>query len=288
MSSRAARERRLVLGLGIGLVALVALIAAVIVQDRRAANDGPVADDGTVSRIVIERPGQPAIMLERPTASLESGAANGTGWRITAPCALEALDARIEPLLDALADTALDYAADEVDLEAAGLIEPLAVVRLDGVATSLGGTDLGGERRYALRGRRVALVPEWTLSLVEGGLSAFADPVPLLDTPSGLRRLEGPDADAELDPAPWGELAASQIVPWPVADAPPPTRRARLEAALSSGETRLLELVGNERWNALRVDGGSCAYLFVDDELPPATFGTPEVPESERTEQSDR
>ena len=286
MSTRRQRERRLAIGLAAVLAVLLAGIVLTVATDRRRSGGGAgaVARDA-VSRVAIERPGRADIVLERI----------GEDWRVTAPCPLDANDARVTPLLDALGGGALDYPAQEVDLAAASLLDPSAVVRLDDTATSLGGTDLGGGRRYALRDGRVAFVPEWTLSLVEGGLSAFAEPRPLPEPPTSLRRLDSaarddvagspdpspaPSADSPdspsdgsaLDPAPWGALTANQLVPWPVPDAPPTTRRARLEARLASGETRLLELSGNASWNALRVDGSDCAYLFADDDLPPDAY----------------
>ena len=298
VSTRAGRERRLVAALVATLLVLVSGIALVVRDERRAASAGaPSVPANEASRLVITRAGRDDIALVR----------SDDDWRIVAPCALDANDARVEPLLGALGTGALDYPAGEVDLEAAGLDEPLAVVRLDGTATSLGGTDLGGERRYALRGDRVALVPEWTLSLVDGGLSALAEPVPFPEAPVSLRRLgkagtapdaptgtpspvepsgaeidaapapaRGPTSGATsdaapgttLDPGPWAGLAASQIVPWPVPDAPPTTRRTRLEAHLPAGGTRTFELVGNASWNALRAEDGDCAWLFPDDALP--------------------
>jgi len=186
---------------------------------------------------------------------------------VRAPCAVDADGARVEPLLAALAAGGAGYAAGEVDLEAAGLDEPLASVRLDGERVLLGGTDLGGERRYARRGGRVTLVPEWSLSLAAGGLSAFAGLAPFDSPPTRLARV-GAEPDAEIDPAPWSALTAEQLVAWPVPDAPPITRRARLEAAFADGGRRVLEIAATSRWTALRLDGADCAYLFGNDALP--------------------
>jgi len=273
MSTRQQRERRLLVALGVSV--LVLLSAAILVANGQRAASTPVStgiDANTVSRVDIVRPARADITLERR---------RGDDWGIVAPCALDAQNARIDPLLGALGAAALDYPAGEVDLEAAGLLEPLAEIRLDGAATLLGGTDLGDERRYALTGNRVALVPEWTLSLVDGGLSALADPVPFPNAPTRLRRLDAGTAAAEptasssvddADPASWEGLAASQIVTWPVPGAPATTRTAGYEATFASGETRRYELVGNESWNALRLEGNGCAWLFADDDLPPGAY----------------
>ena len=257
---RTRRERRLVVALGATLALLLAGIALVL-REERAERRGTLAGTAQgIARVAIERPGRVAIALERRDGD----------WRIVAPCALDALDARIEPLLAALAGARPDYAAAEVDLAAAGLLEPRATVTLDGEPILLGATDLGGERRYARRGRRVALVPAWTLSLLEGGLSALGELAPFATAPRALRRLA--PRPATLDPAPWAGLAANRIVTWPPADAPPATRRARLEAELDDGTVRQLELVGNASWTALRVDAGNCARLFAPDTLPSDTF----------------
>lgn len=309
MTTRRARERRLAIGLSATLLALVGAMAALDRADRRAGSadtaSAPFVPDA-VRRIAIERPGHLAIALERTFAATapdtaargaDGNGGDGGDWRIVAPCAIDANDARVAPLLDALASRAIGYSAAEVDLAAAGLVDPLAVVRIDGVPIRLGGTDLGGERRYAQRAERVALVPEWVLSLVEGGLSALAEPVAFPLAPTRLRRLDGeagsdedvpsiasasaPESErapvlgaaiAELDPRPWSGLAASQVVTWPVANAPPEGRRTRLEATLPSGETRTHELVGNVGWNALLTEDGGCARLFADIDLPDGTW----------------
>lgn len=281
---RARRERRLALGLGIALAILLAGIALILRHDARPTDGSVPARSADVSHLTIERPGRPDIALERIAGD----------WRVTSPCALDADDGRVTPLLEALADTTLSYPAGEVDLEAAGLLEPLATVRLDELSVKLGATDLGGERRYAQRGRTVMLVPEWTLSLANGGLSALARLALLDEAPTALRRVALPDDSLDMpsgalpgaapdrapettpeatpDTAPWGTLTASQIVPWPVPDAPPATRRTRLEAVFASGATRRLDLEGNARWTSIRIDDGACAHIVGNAALPADTY----------------
>lgn len=257
--SRAARERRLALALGAVLAALLAVIAGVLRQERHARAPALLPDANAVTRVEIERPDRATITLAR----------DGEAWRVVAPCALAANAARIGPLLDALALEGPSYAAGEVDLAAAGLDAPAATLRLDGREVLLGGSDLSGERRYARRGERVALVPEWVLPLVDGGLSALADPL-LFDTaPEALRRVE--PAPAALDATSWADLAARQIVPWPLVEAPPATARATLLATLDDGSERRLEIESNASWSAIRVDGGGCALLVDVTALPSDT-----------------
>ena len=168
--------------LAITLALLLAGVALVVREDAREAGVASASPADVPARIAIERPGFAGVVLAR----------EGEDWRVVAPCALDAEETRVEPLLAALAGGGTGYAADEVDLRAAGLEEPWADVRLDGERISLGGTDLGGERRYARRGERVTLVPEWTLSLVSGGLSAFASLAPFDAPPTRLVRREPP------------------------------------------------------------------------------------------------
>ena len=276
--SRRARERRLIGGLAVTLAALLAGVALVLVGDARRSA-GTSVPDADVAVLVMERPGFDDVVMER----------DGDDWRVTAPCAVDADDARVEPLLAALAAGGAGYAAGEVDLQAAGLDEPLASVRLDGERILLGGTDLGGERRYARRGERITLVPEWSLSLVAGGLSAFAELAPFDSPPTRLvltgaqaTALVGTEADADagdgdetaetIDPGPWSSLTAERLTPWPVPDAPPLTGRARLEATFADGGRRAIEITATPRWTALRLDEAACAYLFGTDALPGDLF----------------
>lgn len=256
---RAARERRLAALLAGVLALSLLVIAGVLWQERRARPLALLPDARGVSRIEIERSGRATIELAR-----ENG-----DWRVVAPCALAANTARIEPLLEALAIDGPGYAASEVDLPAAGLDAPAATLRLDGRELSLGATDLSGQRRYLRRGERVALIPEWVLPLLDGGLSALADPVLFDLPPRALRRVE--PAPGALDVAPWTALTASQIVAWPLADAPRAARRARLVATLEDGTERRLDVETNPDWSAIRVDGGGCALLVAADALPPDT-----------------
>jgi len=114
--------------------------------------------------IRIQRPEHADLVLERD---------NNT-WQITAPCALLVNQQRLSPLLEALNTPAASYSAAEVDTEAAGLDAPLATLVLDDESIIIGGVDVSGARRYVQSADRVELVPEWILSLVGGGLSAFA------------------------------------------------------------------------------------------------------------------
>lgn len=271
------------------LAGLLTLIAWLWWQDRRQSETIEVAAV-TASQLRIERPGFPAIALQR----------NRQGhWFINEPCELPVNEQRLQPLLEALKPSAHSYDSREVDLQAAGLIEPLATLQLDARTLRLGDSDLSGERRYLQRGDRVEFVPEWTLSMINGGLSALARPAVF---PNGLQSLHvdqesagNPDIDSQSDgksdsqsedqsddqsttddaaiqlPADildqWRELQARQIVGWPLPDQETPLDSRLLHAQTDSGALSF-ELHDFSRFAAIRFENAACAYIIERSSLP--------------------
>lgn len=158
---------------------LLAGIAAIKWQDKQKTGERQ-QDTSTAADLLIERPDFAAIKIHR----------NENRWQITEPCDIRANDQRIEPLLGALAGSAHQYAINEVDLDAAGLVKPLASVTIDHARIELGETDTSGQRRYIRRGNAVEFAPEWILSLVNGGLTALADLTIFEETITAIRHME--------------------------------------------------------------------------------------------------
>ncbi|MGQ7846844.1 hypothetical protein ACUNV4_20335 [Granulosicoccus sp. 3-233] len=251
------------------LVVLLCLIAFVWWSDQHSSRQTQaIAYSGQSLR--IERPGFATIALTRQ---------EDEQWRIVEPCPLPVNDQRLQPLLDALAPAAHGYASSEVDLDAAGLLDPAAVVYLDEQRLVLGGTDLSGERRYLQRGERVEFVPEWLLSMLNGGLSALA----VLEVfPTGLdalSALSSPTDDMTL-PAlnltadsleQWRTLSAQQIVSWPLADSETAIAARHLEADIA-GQRTPLTLHDFQHFLALRFENAACAYIMPRTSLPDSVF----------------
>ena len=259
--------RRLVILGSMLLTILLGIIALVWWTDHRQtslASPSPVIGQS----LRIERPGFSAITLRKQLDEQ---------WRIVEPCELPTNSQRLQPLLDALAPATHSYASSEVDLEAAGLISPEALVFLDEQRLALGGTDLSGERRYLQRGERVEFVPEWLLSMLNGGLSALAT----LDVfPDGLETLDavpsGPDNSPlpALDPdslAQWRTLTAQQIVAWPLADTETAVASRQLTADIA-GQSSTLTLHDFQRFIAIRFENAGCAYIMSRTSLPDTVF----------------
>jgi len=242
---------------------LLAGIATIKWQDK-LKNGDPPQDTSAALDLLIERPDFAAIKLHR----------NDNRWQITEPCDIRANTQRIEPLLGALAGSAHQYAINEVDLDAAGLIEPLASVTIDHTRIELGNTDTSGQRRYIRRENAVEFAPEWILSLVNGGLTALAD-LTLFDQTIIAIQATGHSMNGEFSPesiANWQALSARQILAWPQADAPAATQHSQLVFSLQNKHELTLDVVSNASYTLLHFDGSSCAYIIDNSELPAGTY----------------
>lgn len=244
------------------LCALLLTVGVVHWNDVREADSVTERAD-TVHSIRLQRPGFPDIDLLRQSDE---------HWRIVEPCVLPVNGQRLAPLLDALSPTAHSYAAAEVDLETAGLSKPQAVVQLNQETLLIGQTDLSGERRYLQRGDRVQFVPEWVLSLVNGGLSALASLNVFSQVPDQLlvagaeRAALGPD---QLDQ--WRSLTAQQIATWPLQDAGEET--AARSFIVDFGDRSVnMTLHHYAGYAAIHYENARCAYILPLSSLPDSAF----------------
>ena len=261
------KTRRLVIAASLLLVALVGVVGGVLWTDARNATPALQAQFD-VQRIRIQRPDFPDMVLQANT--------NGQ-WSMSDPCVLPINTQRLQPLLDALAPAVHSYAAVDVDLEAAGLMRPEAVIIMNDQVLALGITDLSGERRYLQRGERVEFVPEWILSLVNGGLSALAslDVFPQMLDELVVQADQSTESASLTVPAgalpEWQALQAQQIVTWPLPDSEPATGSRTLIARTGAQELKLtLQLY--TRYAALRHENADCAYLVPTTSLPDITL----------------
>lgn len=194
-------------------------------------------------------------------------------WQMTAPCSLVANEQRLSPLIAALAPGAHQYNASEVDLDTAGLEQPLAVVFINGTEHRLGKTDLDGNRRYLQRGGAVELVPEWVLSLVNGGITAIAQlevfPTPVKQLTINNKNNESSTVVTDSDILnQWQAVAAQQIVSWPLPDIEMENSFQLQAQESTSGEVRTLGVFENESLIALVPGGSQCAYILAPGTLP--------------------
>ena len=254
MGTRQQHRQRLIVGLAALLLALLAGITLVTLEDFEQS--GSSMDIAQTRSIRIERPGRQSITLERQADQR---------WLITTPCELEANTGRIEPLLGALTDFSALYARAELDSSVTGLEPPEAVLNFDTEAFRIGSKDVAGERRYVEHDDRIGFAPEWLLSLVDGGLSAIAR-LEVFTRPIAAVTVK--DAEDSMDKDDWQALTARQIVTWPRDDAPETTTRWRLSVSYSGGESEDWLLHTTRRYHALFRDGSACAYILDHTDLP--------------------
>ena len=252
------------------LLAAIGILATLMMyqlwRDSQTALQLPpgTADAATIR---IEREGSDDITLAR----------NGASWFIETPCELSANEQRLEPLLGALTPGVHQYEASDVDLQAAGLVSPLATVTINETAYRIGNTDLSGERRYVQRGNQVAFVPEWVLSLVNGGVTALADLAVFADPLEQLTLTDDQGSEIVLSTAdqlrPWQDLSAQQIITWPPEDTALPQPSLQISASATNGDSLLYTVYNTEKFTALTLagktlSGKSCAYILPLDTLP--------------------
>ena len=253
------KQRRLRAALVL-LVILVCLLGSIVVIRYRELTTAPKLTINSVHSITIWRPDHPDIALKRTPA----------GWEITAPFAVLANSQRVEPLLALLAMGDTRYAAAEVDLDAAGLLEPLAIVHFNDLRIALGNTDISNERRYARRNDEVVLVGEWVLPLINGGLSALADLHLFHSDLSSLTAtpLEDSASPITLDPGNWQSLSAQQILKWPLENTPIVNTQFSLSARQNNGGAATLDVLVTDRFAALHYANTNHAYIVSIDDLP--------------------
>lgn len=261
-------EQQLKRWIGLCTALLIALLAIIFfIATRTSHNDNRYehrAESATrIHQIRIQRPDFADIVLDR----------TDDHWRISAPCHLPANTQRLAPLLGLVSPAAHGYAATEIDLDAAGLLQPLASITFDDQQIDIGSTDLSGERRYIRRGQRVEFVPEWILSLTNGGLSALAELRLFPETLASLTSLKGSEqrAVSQEQLAQWQALSARQIVPWPItADGQPiePIASPSQWQAIHGEQPLSFEVYPFDTYVAVLTEQAQCALLVARSALP--------------------
>lgn len=246
----------------------------------------------TLNSLVIQRTGKADIKIR-----LEEGR-----WQIHEPCTINVNENRLQPLLSIVSPAAFSYAAVEVDLEAAGLLNPVATIIANNQRIDIGNTDLSGERRYVQRGERVEFAQEWILPLLDGGLSAlsalelFDDAITSVtvgelspaqegisdDNANELPQVQEGINDKKVneltqghnsisdDAQLWQQLTAQQIVPWPLADSAPQSPQYAVTVHSETDERRL-EAFTTPAFTAIVFEGARCAYLLPNEALSPSS-----------------
>ncbi|MBX2837863.1 MAG: hypothetical protein KTR35_13470 [Gammaproteobacteria bacterium] len=159
----AAKQRR---NRTLTLLSLVLLVLALIIANQLwkpfAKKAGQVPIDP--NKIVIS-------LKDRETLTFDRY--NGV-WQLSGADDHAVNPERLEPIIK-LANIPLDstYSLEEVDLQAAGLIDPIATVAIGDTQIHIGNKDHSAQRRYAQQQNTVYFVPEWIVSLIQGGKNAF-------------------------------------------------------------------------------------------------------------------
>ena len=153
------------------LAALAAGLAAIAIlrPGQEAPEETPpltAIDKAAVKEIRIERPGRPAIKLERMDG----------GWRLVQPFAARADGYRVDGLLAvAAAESLRRLPADEDKLARYGLDKPAATLWLDDQALRFGGRHPIAYRRYVLYDGRIHLISASHYRRLEGKPEDWVD-----------------------------------------------------------------------------------------------------------------
>lgn len=125
-------------------------------------------DPTTVSRIRLDRPQQPPLVIAR---------ADG-GWRLEAPEAMPADRARVEALLgvaQAIIRGTLPQGAESASL---GLDPPRVQLTIDGVSLAFGDTEPLAQRRYVALGGVLHLIEDRWWHLLTAPPAHFSETAP--------------------------------------------------------------------------------------------------------------
>ncbi len=200
MSNQTTKRNRLILIL---LATLAALGAAILLmqQDKQQPTAQLTTSD-SIESISITRANFPTIELVRRDGQ----------WQMLEPYAIPANTQRIEPLLSLLTLPDAGYTQTEVDMNATGLNNSDTTITLNNATYTLGNPDITGERRYVLFNDKVSFVPEWVWSLINGGVTAFADLTVFPNITEPLFIEDNGNVDALNNIAQWTELKADKII----------------------------------------------------------------------------
>jgi len=261
MSTHTQQLQRWIVILGASLLLLIGAMAFLMWQDKQQLPQSTV-HHSDATQIRIQRQGFVDIHLSK-TAEL---------WQIDNPCTISANEQRLEPLLGALTPGPHLYNASEVDLEAAGLLTPQAIVFINETEHRIGNTDLHGERRYQQIGNKVGFIPEWVLSLVNGGITAFAKLRVLPDAIDSLVLVDSDGVETQIssteDIQQWKDISAQQIVSWPTDDFRNEEPAMTLLATTQAGDELGFSIYHTERYTAITSQAADCAYILPLDSLP--------------------
>jgi len=282
--------------LNLVLFVVVAALAAVAVFQPGLESPPPVppltertAD--SVSRVRVERPDQPVVVLERRDGQ----------WLQTEPLALAANGFRVQALLEVLgvkSEGRLDPAG--LELHRFGLDLPRAALVLDDLRIEFGDTESLSGRRYVRVGDAVHLIADRFYHQLVGGAPSFVDLSPLGPAPQpvaielpGLRlRQEGGRWLVEPDQPDQGADAAARLVDaWRYAQAitvrpyePAPSLSPSLAVWLKGREEPLrFQVVETPQALVLARPDAGVQYQFTTEAAerllrlppPPAAVGTP-------------
>ncbi|MFK8075101.1 MAG: hypothetical protein AB8B84_00850 [Granulosicoccus sp.] len=236
------------------LIALLGIIAIILWTEKSGR---PLAVEKNALRTVaIQRPGYADIVLEYTQSQ----------WQLTSPCQAIANPQRVQAFEQLQSPATHSYDAREVDLAEAGLLDPLAVITINGTNLKVGETDLSGERRYIQRGADVEFAPEWILSLVQGGTSAFAN---LNVFPDALTAVNAGSIDTSTSQLQqWQALTANQVIAWPLkVNVPELVQRYSINF-ISPTESGQMIVHEYEAFSAITKSDEHCAYIVSNAALP--------------------
>jgi len=235
-------------------VLLLLLLGIAYELKQSSTTTAPIRRVEDITKITIERQGAATIELELHDS-----------WRITAPIQMQANDQRIVPLLTVYTNPDPGYALSDVDLAATGLDKPKATLSFNGYVIDIGNVAIDGGRSHARHGERVSFVPDWVLSLVNGGISAFADLTVWGESLQSIKLDDG----TELDSVALVEarsLSAQQLVLWPRDDAPATLSVHQVQATTTIEEQNWTITV-TERYTALQAEHSAYAYIATSNDI---------------------
>lgn len=213
----------------------------------------PAMDQAQLQHVTIQRPTHPDITFQHRQGQ----------WFITHPIEVHALPSRIKSLLAlAKTDVGEKYAIQPNDYATYGLEPPHATLMLGEDTLHFGDKEPNTDRRYLRYQQQLSLVPERFLSLINGGINAFADPqiVPASFTIQQIRFDDGhiPEDSAI---ARWQQLPAAGVASL---TQPPETTEAivTLKSADNQALTFFYAKMPDENLFYLRRENANFLYLL--------------------------
>jgi len=251
---------------GATFAALLGIITFIIFSERSAQYEQQAqrsTSQKTLKNLKIDRPGAPAISMTH----------NGEYWSMTDPCQIAINEQRLQPLFALREPSSFTYPASEVDLQAAGLVEPLATVTFNDTKILIGGPDLQGSRRYVQRGGSVEFAPEWILSLLQGGVTALASTELFPSSLSAMSVSDSSNGESQeaTTLSEWQTLQASQIVNWPIEDSLSKAIKTYRVDTQENTEPTQWSVVVHETFTAWVKSDSQCAYIVENDVMPSLT-----------------